>query len=374
MGKCSFEYNSLSRLELPSSVVTVDSFSFAHNRIEELSTNADTIRANAFANNNLTRLLLPDKDVVVEVWAFLSNDIVEVLWSAEQSELGGLRNNVLDTLVVHSNVRRIGEEAFADNTLKRVVLEEGVVEICNSAFAKISKSGASFKKPSSFRALSFPESLRRIGDGAFWCNVNLSAVTFNDGLEEIGEEAFAGCSLDTVVLPGSVSGVLRGAFGSNGLRRLNLAEGLRRIGARAFQNNSIEEVELPSTVLEIGEYAFDHNEELRRLVIAEGLEEIPSYAFSYVGCQTSWTEGQTEVVLPSSLRRIAPWAFDHSNLKYVELPQQTSEGRSLRWTAYDSETGNVVEENVTFIGSGPVRGYQSAWVSYELRQWNLSAM
>lgn len=104
---------------------------------------------------------------------------------------------------------------------------EGITEIGLWTFSQIK----------TLEQVSLPESLKIIGDYAFY-KTGLIEITFPDGLEEIGERAFQeamGAVRDGVYLP----------------------DGLKKIGKSAFLDGGMEFIFVPSSVTEIGDYAFD---------------------------------------------------------------------------------------------------------------------
>ena len=114
-----------------------------------------------------------------------------------------------------------------------------------------------------------PAGVTKIGNNAFM-NSPVSSVTFNDGLKEIGEQAFYFCSqLAAINIPGSVTTIGNNAFFfCQKLATITLNEGLQTIGDYAFYlcGNSavggIPEIIIPSTVTSIGASA---------LMIPEGI-------------------------------------------------------------------------------------------------------
>lgn len=84
--------------------------------------------------------------------------------------------------------------------------------------------------------LVLPDTVVSIRDNAFYLCSNLYSVTFNKGLQKIGNKAFLKCeNLQTIELP----------------------ETLTEIGADAFSYcNSVKSLEIPSSVESIGDYAF----------------------------------------------------------------------------------------------------------------------
>lgn len=67
--------------------------------------------------------------------------------------------------------------------------------------------------PNSLQSVTFPETLKSIGQFAFYYNNNLPEVTFPEGLTDIGRQAFQYCSLLTdLIIPASVQTIEIQAF------------------------------------------------------------------------------------------------------------------------------------------------------------------
>lgn len=61
-------------------------------------------------------------------------------------------------------------------------------------------------------------------------------MVLNDGLQKIGNHAFATSALESVKIPGTVRRLEQDAFyGVSKLKQVQLAEGLEEIGASCFQ-------------------------------------------------------------------------------------------------------------------------------------------
>ena len=76
-----------------------------------------------------------------------------------------------------------------------------------------------------------PNNVRKISYEAFGHCRGLTTVTLDDGLEEIGEEAFNGCtSLQEIVIPNNVRKISFEAFiDCSGLTTVTLGDGLRTL-------------------------------------------------------------------------------------------------------------------------------------------------
>ncbi|MBQ8966274.1 leucine-rich repeat domain-containing protein [Ruminococcus sp.] len=87
----------------------------------------------------------------------------------------------------------------------------------------------------------------------------VSEITVPDGVTEIGEAAFGGCStLRFVTLPDSVQVIGDYAFGCcRHLRKVNIPEGVKMIGATAFFScKKLHPMPIPDSVSIVGEHAF----------------------------------------------------------------------------------------------------------------------
>ena len=105
---------------------------------------------------------------------------------------------------------------------------EGTVRIADYAFAD-------FDRYYDDLSLVLPSTLETIGRGAFENTAALCQITWNGGLQTIGEDAFRCCSLTELALPDSLRSVGSHAFAGNPLASVPvLPDGLTAVGAGAF--------------------------------------------------------------------------------------------------------------------------------------------
>ncbi|MCH1982713.1 leucine-rich repeat protein [Ruminococcus sp. OA3] len=116
-----------------------------------------------------------------------------------------------------------------DDTIKKLILENGITKIGNMAFWHYEKLSGE---------LVIPESVRIIGDKAFWfCTGLIGNLIIPDSVESVGEEAFLGCSglSGELVLSSHLKNIGTKAFSSCSFQgNLNLPETLENIGSGAF--------------------------------------------------------------------------------------------------------------------------------------------
>ncbi len=126
--------------------------------------------------------------------------------------------------------------------------------------------GGAFSAAAAIEELHVPASVTEIGDGAFSCLFTgemgyrslLKKVDLENGLETIGDHAFAFTSIESLSLPVTVEEIGDGAFmGCYALNKAILPEGLRSIGENAFYNCPVlRNIAIPKSVKSIGDHAF----------------------------------------------------------------------------------------------------------------------
>ena len=110
-------------------------------------------------------------------------------------------------------------------------------------------------------------------------------VVVPDGVTEIGDYAFYGCSsLSSIEIPGSVMEIGDYAFsGCSSLSSIKLPDSVRSIGDYAFSGcSSLSSIEIPGSVTSIGDCAFSGCSSLSSIEIPGSVTSIGYSAFS--GC------------------------------------------------------------------------------------------
>ncbi|MEA4822040.1 MAG: leucine-rich repeat protein [Erysipelotrichales bacterium] len=168
--------------------------------------------------------------------------------------------------------------------------------------------------------------IQTIGKNAFRNNKALTEILLPNTITSIGAGAFAECaSLTTMTLPDAITVIEDSLFAEClNLETVNFPNTITRIGRGAFTNcKKLVSIDIPNTVTEIGSSAFFNCFELTSIVVPEGVTAINDSAF--FACKKL-----ENVTLPNTLTRIGASAFaDTWKLASITIPDNlTSIGNS----------------------------------------------
>ena len=159
----------------------------------------------------------------------------------------------------------------------------------------------------------------------FFENTSITNVYLPEGLLEIGQESFRGCSaLQQIILPKSLQIIGSTAFKECcSLAEIIIPEKLKAIRASAFEKcTCLTEIIIPDSVKEIGTFtdvwdfgsAFSGCTNLKSVKLSDKIKCIPSSTFC--GCSSL-----TKIELPQKLKEIGAFAFTGcSSLESLYIP------------------------------------------------------
>ena len=116
-----------------------------------------------------------------------------------------------------------------------------------------------------------------IHDSKYECDKTLTEYSVEEGVEEIGQRAFARCrNLERIKMVRGIRNIGEGAFSYiQSLKEIVFEEGLEEIGKCAFACcSALEEVTLTKGIRKIEQFCFLACKHLKHLEIYEGIEEI----------------------------------------------------------------------------------------------------
>lgn len=265
----------------------------------------------------------------------LSDNTVEIL------KYSGAESNVtVPDKIDNKVVKCVGYGAFAENenivgvTIPAQVtdLQYGVFASCANletvtfkAGSKLQKIAArAFENCSKLQSISLPDSVQTIEEKGFAYCKNLGTVDLGNGLKEIdnytfyhsgvtriripdsttevGKCAFAGCSLDNVILGSGLKGIEESVFsGCGNLKQIEIPDNITYISDRAFSYAGLTSVEIPDSVTSIGEEAFYGCGSLKKAVIGNNL--------AYVAYSAFYSCALTEIMWGGKIEKIGKSAF-----------------------------------------------------------------
>ena len=233
---------------------------------------------------SLTSIHLPESLTSIGYSAFLGCDSLTSIHLPESvKSIGNYAFSYCESLTsiqLPESLTSIGNEAFSKcYSLTSIHLPKSVKSIGNNPFSRckllsitcdspyfwvvdgflISKEGKLIASLSDKTHITIPESVKSIGDRAFFLCESLNSIHLPESVKSIGDEAFLDCtSLTSIHLPESVKSIGDHAFsGCESLTSIHLPKSLTSIGNEAFSKcYSLTSIHLPDSLTTIGNYAF----------------------------------------------------------------------------------------------------------------------
>lgn len=154
-------------------------------------------------------------------------------------------------VVIKEGTAAIKAEAYKGKKIGSVVIPEGVTEIGNSAFEGCTQ----------LKSVTLPQSLETIGNAAFSGCSSLTEIVIPDGVTLIYNDAFRDCTaLGEITVPGSLTKISPRTFrGCTSLKTAVIQDGVENIGVCAFEDcTALEHVRLPESVKAAQAYVFSN--------------------------------------------------------------------------------------------------------------------
>ena len=280
----------------------------------------------------------------------------------------------LTSLTIPNSVTTIGESAFSRCTgltsINVAADNANYISIDGVLFNK--NMTTLIKYPGSKQVASYiiPNSVTRIGEGAFGGCTNLTSVTIGNSVTFIASAAFEGCTgLASLTIPNSVTSIAWYAFaGCTGLTSLTIGNSVSHIGNSAFADcTGLVSLTLPASVAYIEVIAFAGCTGLRTITSLRpappNLEANPFSSVIFPRC--------TLFVVPEGLIRYQTTAVWNQFFHILPIEENTSltnaeelfaTANPLRAWARNGLlhiTGVAVDETLSIYTSSGVLVYQN---------------
>ena len=173
-------------------------------------------------------------------------------------------------------------------------------------------------------------------------------VTYNSKMyrvTEIGQQAFKSCKkLISVEIPESVTKIGNGAFDYSGLSSVNIPNSVTIIENNAFSSTQLTSIRIPGNATQ-WERAFAGCSKLTTVIIESGIKKIEKGAFA--NCT-----GLTSVSIPNSVTVISESAFSSCTaLTSIDIPNSVTEISSTAFYTCKSLIHISIPEKITGIGT-----------------------
>ena len=238
----------------------------------------------------------------------------------------------------------IGTGAFMGcSSLPSITIPERVVSLGTQAFANCS----------ALTSIIVPESVRSIGSDVFSGCSNLTSITIPKGVKEFGGPISPDCPLLTtvtvssdVILLYSFDSSLKDFFGYQ-VTKYIIGEGVEEIGDYTFAGcSSTIEVVLPKTLKSIGAYAFRGCSNLSTITLPDNITTIGENAFQDCIALTS-------INIPRNITKLANYVFwGCSGLESVNFPEELISIGEQVFDGASSLRSVSIPKNVNSIGVG----------------------
>lgn len=203
-----------------------------------------------------------------------------------------------------------------------------------------------------------PDSVKTIGDYAFYkCN-NLGTVSFGDKskLEKIGAYAFYGCSnVNQVVFKGTtLKSIGTGAFQTCGnLHDIDIPEGVTKIANGTFDGcHNLNTIKLPNSLKNIGDNAFKNCTNIKKMVIPKNVSHISNNSFAGAkqdGIDTSKNQYSQKFIKAEKPAAVGT-KFKVGKLRYKITKSDAKKGTVTLYGAKKSVTKATIPATVMYQG------------------------
>ena len=243
-------------------------------------------------------------------------------------------------------------------TVKNIVINEGVTKIGKYAFAYLSLA----------ESVTIPNTVKNIETSSFASCIKLKNVQIENGLEKIGDYAFLSCyELEEIKIPNSVQSFGTKSFGScKTLKKINIPSGITEIPESMFSIcTELSEIDLPDTVTKIGYQAFSSSG-VKSVHMSQNIQTIQDWAF--YACNNL-----LDIDLPNGLKDVGSMAFGNcTSLQTLIIPDSMNCIRNAAFNGcYNLKTVNIPDSitNIESIAFGDCSNIRDVFYDNTKEKW-----
>lgn len=246
----------------------------------------------------------------------------------------------LEVVIIPEGIEKIQENAFRNyNSLKSIDLPNSLKEIGDSAFFG-----------TGLETLVLPEEIESVGSWAFQNCQNLKSIVIPQKYINWGEFVFAETGLETIVWNSSNPVIPNGMFNScHNLKKIAMPDGVTSVGVSTFGAcDALEEISIPETVTEISDTAFSGCSNLKKISIPKSVKYFGNDVF--YNCRNLTIYGYKD----SAAERYAK----NNDIPFVSADYKVvfkNNGRTVK-TEYVLAGGNATPPTLD-----PREGYTLSW-------------
>ena len=260
------------------------------------------INNSAFKFSIIESATLPLSLKEIEDYAFLGSSITKITLS-EVEKFGNycFKDTNLVAIPAFNENAKFGKDVFAD-------CKELVDVICN-----VKGEMPTFSGCNNLSSILIGPNIKKIPDNCFEGCEKLFNVIFNEGLEEIGKEAFCGTAITSVKLPNTIEIINEQAFSAcNKLETFILPPDGKniKIYGDILAGTAVKSLVVPYSVSSIEDYAFSF------MPVLESVEYSPKVNYVPASCFTNCSLLK-DVILSDNISIIGSYAFDRTGIREV---------------------------------------------------------
>ena len=331
------ECNNLKKVILNEGITGIEQYAFYDcELLEEISIpgTVTTVGNSAFYRcKNLKNIEIPEGVTKIDGSAFIFCSSLEQI-KLPQS-LVSIGSGAFDNCTSLISVELPDNAIISSDTFKECKnLSDIVISDTNNNY--IVKNGILYNKnmtrilcyPAGIKDTEFsvPDTVKTIGDFAFYGAKVLESINIPDSVTNIGTDAFGECSgLKEAVIPDSVTTMGEAVF---------------------YKCTSLEKVKLSVNITSPNPAVFQYCSSLKEVVLPESMKFISFFMFSY--CKEI-----TNIVLPDKLNSVLRSAFQNcDNLKNITVPKNVTTIQDYAFGYYYDEQSATYKKYDDFTISG----------------------